>query len=46
MGENKSGIELNGVGDGAVGKACLLTTFAENCHPQNHDPKGRKLIYP
>ena len=45
MGENKSGIELHGVGDGAVGKACLLTTFAENCPPQDV-PKGRKLIYP
>ena len=44
MGEQNSSIKLNIVGDGAAGKASLVTSFAESSLPHNQDPTGRKLI--
>lgn len=44
MGENKNSIKIVVVGDAAVGKTCLLATYAENDFPHEIVPSGKTLI--
>ena len=44
MGENKRNIKLVIVGDEAVGKTCLFSTYAENIFHHDYVYTGRMLI--
>ena len=44
MGKNKRSIKLVIVGDAAIGKTCLLSTYAENIFPHEYVSTGRMLI--
>ena len=44
MGEKNTSIKLHIAGDGAAGKACLATSFAESSVPHNHNPTGKIVI--